>query len=143
MEMGTSINHATDDLLSGPRSHLATLIGTHLHAPASGSQQFIAGVSPDWIRWLVNYPWIHSPRYWPDWILTSCSQAETCARIHPIVPEISWDSLRHLFAARSAISTSCIARWLLIFGVNESKWRAQAEAFAGARLQPTTDQRDD
>ena len=39
------------------------------------------------------------------------------------------------------IAENSLALWLLVFGVNESKWRAQAEAFAGARLQPTTDQR--
>ena len=57
--MGTPINHATAERLKQDRGLVwRTPVETHLHVPASGIQQFIAGVSPDWIRWLVNYPWI-------------------------------------------------------------------------------------
>ncbi len=59
LEMGTPINHATAERLKQDRGLVwRTPVETHLHVPASGIQQFIAGVSPDWIRWLVNYPWI-------------------------------------------------------------------------------------
>jgi hypothetical protein len=59
MEMGTPINHATAERLKQDHGLIwRTPVETHLHVPASGIQQFVAGVSPDWIRWLVNYPWI-------------------------------------------------------------------------------------
>ena len=58
-EMGTAINHATLDRFKQDHGLIwRTPVETHLHIPASGIQQFVAGVSPDWIRWLVNYPWI-------------------------------------------------------------------------------------
>jgi len=59
LEMGTPINHATAQRLKQDHGLVwRTPVETHLHVPASGIQQFIAGVSPDWIRWLVNYPWL-------------------------------------------------------------------------------------
>jgi hypothetical protein len=59
MEMGTPINHATAERLKQDHGLIwRTPVETHLHVPASGIQQFVAEVSPDWIRWLVNYPWI-------------------------------------------------------------------------------------
>ena len=59
METGAPINRATAERLKQDHGLIwRTPIETHLHIPAGGIQQFVAGVSPDWIRWLVDYPWI-------------------------------------------------------------------------------------
>ena len=59
MEMDAAINRATAGRFKQDHGLIwRTPVETHLHIPASGIQQFIAGVSPDWIRWLVNFPWI-------------------------------------------------------------------------------------
>jgi len=59
METGAPINRATAERLKQDHGLIwRAPIETHLHIPAGGIQQFVAGVSPDWIRWLVDYPWI-------------------------------------------------------------------------------------
>ena len=58
-DVGTPINHATLERFKQDHGLIwRTPVETHLHIPAPYIQQFAAGVSPDWIRWLVNYPWI-------------------------------------------------------------------------------------
>jgi hypothetical protein len=58
-DLGTPLNHAGSERLKQDHGLIwRTPVETHLHIPGSGIQQFIAGVSPAWIRWLVNYPWI-------------------------------------------------------------------------------------
>ena len=58
-ETGTALDHATLEQFKHDHGLIwRTPVETHLHIPASGIQQFIAGVSPDWIRWLVDCPWI-------------------------------------------------------------------------------------
>src|SRR5439155_9459446 len=58
-DVGTPINHATLERLKQDHGLIwRTPVETHMHIPAPYIQQFVAGVCPDWIRWLVNYPWI-------------------------------------------------------------------------------------
>jgi len=58
-DLGAPINHATTERFKQDHGLIwRTPVETHLHIPAPYIQQFVAGVSPDWIRWLVNYPWI-------------------------------------------------------------------------------------
>ena len=58
-DLGLPLNHATADRLKQDHGLIwRTPVETHLHVPASYIQQFVAGVTPEWIRWLVNYPWI-------------------------------------------------------------------------------------
>ncbi|HEU5246256.1 MAG TPA: cytochrome c, partial [Candidatus Udaeobacter sp.] len=58
-DLGLPLNHATLERFKQDHGLIwRTPVETHLHIPASYIQQFIAGVSPEWIRWLVNYPWI-------------------------------------------------------------------------------------
>jgi hypothetical protein len=56
-DLGSPLNHATIERLKQDHGLIwRTPVETHLHIPACYIQQFIAGVSPEWIRWLVNYP---------------------------------------------------------------------------------------
>jgi len=58
-DLGSPLNHATIERLKQDHGLIwRTPVETHLHIPACYIQQFVAGVSPEWIRWLVNYPWI-------------------------------------------------------------------------------------
>jgi hypothetical protein len=58
-DLGAPLNHASPERLKQDHGLIwRTPVETHLHVPARSIQQFVAGVSPDWIRWLVNYPWI-------------------------------------------------------------------------------------
>jgi hypothetical protein len=58
-DLGLPINHATLERFKQDHGLIwRTPVGTNLHIPAPYIQQFFAGVSPEWIRWLVNYPWI-------------------------------------------------------------------------------------
>ena len=58
-DRGLPINHATVERLKQDHGLIwRTPVETHLHVPASYIQQFVAGVSPGTIRWLVNYPWM-------------------------------------------------------------------------------------
>jgi RoxA-like, cytochrome c-like len=58
-DLGSPLNHATIERLKQDHGLIwRTPVETHLHIPAPYIQQFIAGVSPEWIRWLVNYPWV-------------------------------------------------------------------------------------
>jgi hypothetical protein len=58
-DLGAPINHASSERFKQDHGLIwRTPVETHLHIPACGIQQFVAGVSPDWIRWLVNYPWM-------------------------------------------------------------------------------------
>ena len=57
--LGSPLNHATIERLKQDHGLIwRTPVETHLHIPACYIQQFVAGVSPEGIRWLVNYPWI-------------------------------------------------------------------------------------
>jgi hypothetical protein len=59
IDLGSSLNHATAERLKQDHGLIwRTPVETHLHIPAPYIQQFVAGVFPDWIRWLVIYPWI-------------------------------------------------------------------------------------
>src|SRR5262249_55193857 len=58
-DLGAPLNHATLDRLRQDHGLIwRTPEETHLHIPASGIQQFVAGVTPAWLTWLVIYPWI-------------------------------------------------------------------------------------
>jgi hypothetical protein len=58
-DLGSPLNHATVERLKQDHGLIwRTPVETHLHIPAPYIQQFVAGVLPDWIRWLANYPWI-------------------------------------------------------------------------------------
>jgi len=58
-DLGSPLNHATIDRFKQDHGLIwRTPVETRLHIPAPYIQQFVAGVCPDWIRWLVNYPWI-------------------------------------------------------------------------------------
>jgi len=58
-DVGAPLNQASAERLKQDHGLIwRTPVETHLHIPASYIQQFIAGVSPEWIRWLVNYPWV-------------------------------------------------------------------------------------
>jgi hypothetical protein len=58
-DLGLPLNHATADRLKQDHGLIwRTPVETHLHVPACYIQQFVAGVSPEWIKWLVNYAWI-------------------------------------------------------------------------------------
>jgi hypothetical protein len=58
-DLGTPINHASSERFRQDHGLIwRTPAQTHLHIPAAYIQQLVAGVSPEWIRWLVNYPWI-------------------------------------------------------------------------------------
>ena len=58
-DLGPQINHASSERFKQDHGLIwRTPVETHLHVPARSIQQFVAGVSPEWIRWLVNYPWI-------------------------------------------------------------------------------------
>ncbi len=58
-DKGAPLNQATLRRLQQDRGLIwRTPVESHLHIPASGIQQFLTGVSPGWIRWLVAYPWI-------------------------------------------------------------------------------------
>jgi hypothetical protein len=58
-DLGAPLNHATIERLKQDHGLIwRTPVETHLHIPACYIQQFVAGVSPEWIRWVVNYPWI-------------------------------------------------------------------------------------
>ncbi len=57
--MGAAINHATLERLKQDHGLIwRTSVDSHLHIPARSIQQFLAGVSPGWIRWLIVSPWI-------------------------------------------------------------------------------------
>jgi hypothetical protein len=59
MDLGTPINRASLERFKQDRGLIwRTPVKTHLHVPAPYIQQFFAGVCPEWIRWLVNYPWV-------------------------------------------------------------------------------------
>lgn len=58
-DLGSPLNHATLDRFKQDHGLIwRTPVETHLHIPASGIQQFIAGVTPAGLAWLVAYPWI-------------------------------------------------------------------------------------
>jgi len=58
-DLGTPLNHASSERFKQDHGLIwRTPVETHLHIPARSIQEFVAGVSPEWIRWLVNYPWI-------------------------------------------------------------------------------------
>jgi hypothetical protein len=58
-DLGTPINHASLERFKQDHGLIwRTPVETHLHIPAPYIQQFFVGVIPEWIRWLVNYPWI-------------------------------------------------------------------------------------
>jgi hypothetical protein len=58
-DLGLPLNRATLERFKQDHGLIwRTPVETHMHIPAAYIQQFFAGVSPDWIRWLVNYPWI-------------------------------------------------------------------------------------
>jgi hypothetical protein len=58
-DLGLPLNHATLERFKQDHGLIwRTPVETHMHIPAAYIQQFFAGVSPEWIRWLVNYPWI-------------------------------------------------------------------------------------
>jgi hypothetical protein len=58
-DLRSPLNHATTERLKQDHGLIwRTPVETHLHIPACYIQQFVAGVSPEGIRWLVNYPWI-------------------------------------------------------------------------------------
>ena len=53
---------------------------------------------------------------------------------------LKWPDIPYILRV-PLIAENSLALWLLAFGVNETKWRTQAEAFAGARLQRTAGRR--
>jgi hypothetical protein len=58
-DLGTPLNQASAERFKQDHGLIwRTPVETHLHIPAFYIQQFFAGVSPEWIRWLVNYPWV-------------------------------------------------------------------------------------
>jgi hypothetical protein len=58
-DQGSPLNHTTIERLKQDHGLIwRTPVETHLHIPGCYIQQFVAGVSPEGIRWLVNYPWI-------------------------------------------------------------------------------------
>jgi hypothetical protein len=44
---------------------------------------------------------------------------------------LQWPDIPYILRV-PLIAENSLALWLLVFGVNEAKWRAQAEAFASA-----------
>ena len=58
-DSGIPLNHATLERLRHDHGLIwRTRVDSHLHIPAQSIQQFLVGLSPGWIRWLVAYPWL-------------------------------------------------------------------------------------
>jgi processive rubber oxygenase RoxA-like protein len=58
-DLGTPLNQASAERFKQDHGLIwRTPVETRLHIPALYIQQFFAGVSPEWIRWLLNYLWV-------------------------------------------------------------------------------------